>query len=100
MLDVNGTRHFNDLINVSKQAGTYTNDAEIFNYMLDNNGTTAQYFTDFSVRPDAYVTDLAKTGDYEFIKGGMNVPNPNVESGYQYQMICINLMVIKHLMVH
>jgi len=81
MLDVNGTRHFNDLINVSKQAGTYTNDAEIFNYMLDNNGTTAQYFTDFSVRPDAYVTDLTKTGDYKFIKGGMNVPNPNVESG-------------------
>tara|TARA_R100000773_G_scaffold10318_1_gene9571 strand:- start:6 stop:1322 length:1317 start_codon:yes stop_codon:yes gene_type:complete len=81
MLDVNGTRHFNDLVNVSKQAGTYANDAEIFNYMLDNNGTTAQYFTDFSVRPDAYVTDLAKTGDYKFIKGGMNVPNPNVESG-------------------
>ena len=26
-------------------------------------------------RPDAYVTDLAKTGDYKFIKGGMNVPN-------------------------
>jgi hypothetical protein len=64
LLDVNGTRHFTDLKNLAMDAGTYTNDAEIFNYMVDGNGTTAQYFTDFSTSPDAFVTDLAKTGDY------------------------------------
>ena len=52
LLDVNGTRHFTDLKNLAKHAGTYTNDAEIFNYVIDSNGTTAQYFTDFSVSPD------------------------------------------------
>ena len=64
LLDVNGTRHFTDLKNLAMDAGTYTNDAEIFNYMVDGNGTTAQYFTDFSTSPNAFVTDLAKTGDY------------------------------------
>ena len=64
LLDVNGTRHFTDLKNLAMDAGTYTNDAEIFNYMVDGNGTTAQYFTDFSTSPDAFVTDLTKTGDY------------------------------------
>ena len=60
MLDVNGTRHFNDLVNVSKEAGFYPNHGEIFNHMTNGNGTS------LLTSPDgvSYVTDLAKTGDY------------------------------------
>lgn len=67
LLDVNGTKHFTNLKNLAMDAGTYTNDAEIFNHMINNNGTTAQYFTDFSTSPDAFVTDLSKTGDYRLV---------------------------------
>ncbi len=81
LLDVNGTRHFTDLKNLAMDAGTYTNDAEIFNYMVDGNGTTAQYFTDFSTSPDGFVTDLTKTGDYtktfERVRTGTPVENYN-----------------------
>jgi hypothetical protein len=81
LLDVNGTRHFTDLKNLAMDAGTYTNDAEIFNYMVDGNGTTAQYFTDFSTSPDGFVTDLTKTGDYtktfERVRTGTSVENYN-----------------------
>ena len=63
MLDVNGTRHFNDLVRVAKDAGTYTHDGDIFNYMTNGKGTTAQYL-DFTDDVIGYSTDLSKTGDY------------------------------------
>jgi len=64
MLDGNGQRHFKDLISTAKNAGTYTNDGEIFNYMTSGTkGTTAQYM-DFTDDVIGYTTDLSKTGDY------------------------------------
>jgi len=63
MLDVNGTRHFNDLVNVSKEAGFYPNHGEIFNHMTSGNGTVPNYL-DMTDDVIGYTTDLAKTGDY------------------------------------
>ena len=63
LLDVNGTRHFTDLKNLAMDAGTYTNDSEIFNHMINNNGTN------LLTSPDgvSYITDLSKTGDYRLV---------------------------------
>ena len=71
LLDKNGLRHFDDLVRTAKQAGTYVNDQEIFTHMINNNGTTANYLTDFSISPDSYTTNLLKSGDYrEGVQGG------------------------------
>jgi len=63
LLDVNGTRHFTNLKNLAMDAGTYTNDSEIFNHMINNNGTN------LLTSPDgvSYITDLSKTGDYRLV---------------------------------
>ena len=63
LLDVNGTRHFNDLVQVSKDAGFYPNHGEIFNHMTSGNGTVPNYL-DMTDDVIGYTTDLAKTGDY------------------------------------
>ena len=63
LLDVNGTRHFNDLVQVSKDAGFYPNHGEIFNHMTTGNGTVPNYL-DMTDDVIGYTTDLAKTGDY------------------------------------
>jgi hypothetical protein len=63
LLDVNGTRHFNDLVQVSKDAGFYPNHGEIFNHMTSGNGTVPNYL-DMTDDVISYTTDLAKTGDY------------------------------------
>ena len=63
LLDVNGTRHFNDLVQTSKNAGFYPNHGEIFNHMTTGNGTVPNYL-DMTDDVIGYTTDLAKTGDY------------------------------------
>jgi|TARA_R110000851_G_scaffold4384_3_gene17881 hypothetical protein len=67
MLDANGTRHFNSLLQTAKDSKTYTNHGEIFNYMTSGTkGTTPQYM-DFTDDIIGYTTDLSKTGDYRLV---------------------------------
>ena len=82
MLDVNGTRHFNNLLETSKLArpGITPNHGEIFNHMTNGNGTN------LLTSPDgvSYITDLAKTGDYRLvgpIENGTYVFNGNETFG-------------------
>ena len=85
MLDVNGTRHFNNLLETSKLArpGITPNHGEIFNHMTSGNGTVANYL-DMTDDVISYTTDLAKTGDYRLvgpIENGTYVFNGNETFG-------------------
>ena len=64
LLDKDGLRHFNNVLDTAKSAGTYTNKGEIFNSITtQGKGITPQYM-DFTDDVIGYSTDLAKTGDY------------------------------------
>ena len=58
MLDKNSLRYYNDL----KGTGQFTNNQEILDVVLENQGTRYQGLTDFD---GVYNTDLTKTGDYK-----------------------------------
>lgn len=63
LLDKDGLRHFNNVLDTAKSAGTYTNKGEIFNSITQGKGITPQYM-DFTDDVIGYTTDLSKTGDY------------------------------------
>ena len=76
LLDTNGKRYFNDLISAAKNRGEYVNSSDALSKVLEGNHTIWEG-TDFDGK---FITDLSKTGDYNYIKGGMR-PNPHLESG-------------------
>jgi len=76
LLDTNGKRYFNDLISAAKNRGEYVNSSDALSKVLEGNHTIWEG-TDFDGR---YITDLNKTGDYNYIKEGMR-GNPHLESG-------------------
>lgn len=83
MLDKDGLRHFNNVVDTAKQAGTYTNKGEVFNSITKGQGITPQYM-DFTDEVVGYTTDLAKTGDYKLvgpIEGNNYVYNGNKTFG-------------------
>ena len=66
LLDKDGLRHFNNVLDTAKNAGTYTNKGEIFNSITKGQGITPQYM-DFSDDIIGYSTDLSKIGDYRLV---------------------------------
>ena len=73
MLDKNSLRYFNDL----KGTGQFPNNQAVLDEVLSNQATKYQGLTDFDGK---YVTDLSKTGDYNFNKATTR-PNPNLDIG-------------------
>jgi hypothetical protein len=66
LLDKDGLRHFNNVLETAKSAGTYTNKGEIFNSITQGKGITPQYM-DFTDDVIGYSTDLSKIGDYRLV---------------------------------
>ena len=66
LLDKDGLRNFNNVLDTAKNAGTYTNKGEIFNSITKGQGITPQYM-DFSDDIIGYSTDLSKIGDYRLV---------------------------------
>lgn len=66
LLDKDGLRHFNNVLDTAKSAGTYTNKGEIFNSITQGKGITPQYM-DFTDDVIGYSTDLSKIGDYRLV---------------------------------
>ena len=54
-------KYFNDLVTHQKDVGSYINNSEAFDTVVNNSGTNYNGVTDFD---GYYSTDLAKTGDY------------------------------------
>ena len=60
LLDTNGKRYFDDLINAAKNRGEYVNSSDALSKVLEGNHTIWEG-TDWDGK---FVTDLSKTGDY------------------------------------
>ena len=61
MLQGNSQKYFNDLVTHQKNVGSYVNNSQAFDTVVNNSGTNYTGLTDFD---GYYSTDLAKTGDY------------------------------------
>ena len=59
----NTKRYYDDVLQFATDSGTLTNKGEIYNHVINNSGTQAQYM-DFTDDIIGYTTDLSKTGDY------------------------------------
>ena len=74
MLQGNSQKYFNDLVTHQKEMGSYVNNSEAFDTVVNNTGTNYNGITDFD---GAYNSDLGMTGDYKLI-------NPNEPNSYTF----------------
>ena len=74
MLQGNSQKYFNDLVTHQKDIGSYVNNSEAFDTVVNNTGTNYNGITDFD---GAYNSDLGMTGDYKLI-------NPNEPNSYTF----------------
>ena len=74
MLQGNSQKYFNDLVTHQKEMGSYVNNSEAFDTVVNNTGTNYNGITDFD---GAYNSDLGMTGDYKLI-------NPNEPTSYSF----------------
>ena len=61
LLQGDSQRYFNDLVAHQKSVGSYVNDSQAFDSVINNSGTKYNGLTDWD---GYYSTDLAATGDY------------------------------------
>jgi len=61
LLQGDSQRYFNDLVTHQKSVGSYVNDSQAFDSVINNSGTKYNGLTDWD---GYYSTDLAATGDY------------------------------------
>jgi len=61
LLQGDSQRYFNDLVAHQKNVGSYVNDSQAFDSVINNSGTKYNGLTDWD---GYYSTDLASTGDY------------------------------------
>ena len=61
LLQGDSQRYFNDLVTHQKSVGSYVNDSQAFDSVINNSGTKYNGLTDWD---GYYSTDLASTGDY------------------------------------
>jgi hypothetical protein len=61
LLQGDSKKYFNDLVTHQKDMGSYVNNSQAFDTVVNNNGTNYNGLTDFD---GYYSTDLSKTGDY------------------------------------
>ena len=74
MLQGNSQKYFNDLVTHQKEMGSYVNNSEALDTVVNNTGTNYNGITDFD---GAYNSDLGMTGDYKLI-------NPNEPNSYTF----------------
>ena len=74
-------KYYNDVNNAYKANGTYINNQQALDTVLESQGTSYQGLTDFD---GVYHSDLSMTGDYKYHEATMRA-NPHVESGQSIQ---------------
>ena len=74
MLQGNSQKYFNDLVTHQKDVGSYINNSEAFDTVVNNSGTNYTGITDFD---GVYNSDLGMTGDYK-------LANPNEPTSYTF----------------
>jgi len=73
-LSPNAYKHYNDVNNAYKANGTYINNQQALDTVLESQGTSYQGLTDFD---GVYNSDLGMTGDYK-------LANPNEPTSYTF----------------
>ena len=73
-LSPNAYKHYNDVNNAYKANGTYINNQQALDTVLESQGTSYQGITDFD---GVYNSDLGMTGDYK-------LANPNEPTSYTF----------------
>ena len=76
MLQGNSKRYFNDLVAHQKDVGSYVNNSEAFDTVINNTGTNYNGVTDFD---GYYESNLGKTGDY-----GIGTTQPGKPTEYTF----------------
>jgi len=74
MLQGNSQKYFNDLVTHQKNVGSYVNNSQAFDTVVNNSGTNYTGLTDFD---GVYNSDLGMTGDYKLV-------NPNEPTSYTF----------------
>ena len=74
-------KYYNDVNNAYKANGTYINNQQALDTVLESQGTSYQGLTDFD---GVYHSDLSMTGDYKYHEATMRA-NPHLESGQSIQ---------------